>query len=619
MVHDLADKDPPLTMIPPPRSTMRRCMLSAHDPDHHLGGAPLACKAGMFRPAKIMIRMYVRWSLPQDAISGPAGRRPRVSWALVTVAVMLASGCSSGSEAVTTTTVTVSVSAGAGTTTAPGHVAGPGSTAGVLPVPAARNSAPTQSAPAQRTAPVGAATLSRAGAATVVIDAATPAATATAASRALFAQAPLVVIADASNRSAVAAAAAQSARLGAPLLLIDDAGQLKPETLREIARLHSHTAVAVGKGVAEQLFGVPRLTVLSDPSGLQSPAVRPGSKIAVLVPAGTNSPGVQAATASGRAAGALIVPVTGWDLRADPSAITALATQRPLRVLAVGTQYGPVTQLADRVTLAENGVQLPGGGQVLFPGHRLVALYGDPDVAGLGALGQQDLPASIARVKKIAAAYRPLSDVPVVPTFEIIATVADTSPGSDGNYSAESTVADLRPWVQAASKAGVYVVLDLQPGRSNFLTQAKKYTELLQLPGVGLALDPEWRLEPDQIPLQQIGGVDAEEINSVTTWLAALTRANRLPQKLLVLHQFQLAMIRSESALDHSREEVSVLIHMDGQGVPAQKDETWAAVTGAAPKAIPFGWKNFYRKDTPTLTPTQTMNKRPTPLMISYQ
>lgn len=555
---------------------------------------------------------------------GLAGRRRRASWSVVSAAAMLVCGCSSGHEAVTTTTrvtvVTVSASAGAGATPSPEHVAGSGSTAAASPVPAPTNGVLTQSAQTQGTVPVEPATLARAGAATVVIDAATPATTAIAASRALFDQAPLVVVADAGDRSAVAAAAAQSARLAAPLLLIDGAGQATPETLREIARLHSHTALALGKGIAEQLSGVPGLTVLPDPRGLRSSAAaRPGNKIAVLVPADRNSPGVQAATASGKAAGALIVPVTGWDLRADPAAITALATHRPLRVLAVGTEYGPVAELADRVALAETGVQLPGGGQVLFPGHRLVALYGDPNVAGLGALGQQDLPASIARVKKLAAAYRPLSDVPVVPTFEIIATVADSSRGSDGNYSAESEVADLRPWVQAASKAGVYVVLDLQPGRSNFLTQAKKYTELLQLPGVGLALDPEWRLEPDQIPLQQIGGVDAEEINSVITWLAALTKENRLPQKLLVLHQFQLAMIRAEPDLDHSREEVAVLIHMDGQGTPAQKDETWAAITGAAPKAIPLGWKNFYRKDTTTLTPTQTMSKRPTPLMISYQ
>ncbi len=256
---------------------------------------------------------------------------------------------------------------------------------------------------------------------------------------------------------------------------------------------------------------------------------------------------------------------------------------------------------------------------MLFPGHRLVALYGDPGIPGLGALGQQDLPASIARIKKIAAPYQRLSTVPVIPTFEIIATVADKSAGQDGNYSAETPSADLRPWVQAAAAAGLYVVLDLQPGRSDFLTQAKLYTDLLRLPGVGLALDPEWRLGPDQIPLEQIGGVDAQEINSVITWLADLTTAEHLPQKLLILHQFKLSMIGSEQTLNRSRQQVSLLIQMDGQGAPELKDQTWAAVTAAAPPGIPFGWKNFYRNDTPTATPEQTMNKKPTPLLISYE
>ncbi|MBA3339563.1 MAG: hypothetical protein H0T54_07465, partial [Geodermatophilaceae bacterium] len=44
--------------------------------------------------------------------------------------------------------------------------------------------------------------------------------------------------------------------------------------------------------------------------------------------------------------------------------------------------------------------------------------------------------------------------------------------GDDGNYSAEATIASLQPWVDAAGAAGIYVVLDLQPGRTDFLTQA---------------------------------------------------------------------------------------------------------------------------------------------------
>jgi hypothetical protein len=142
---------------------------------------------------------------------------------------------------------------------------------------------------------------------------------------------------------------------------------------------------------------------------------------------------------------------------------------------------------------------LPGGGQVLFPMRRLVALYGHPGDPSLGALGEQDLRTSIARARKVARQYRRLSSVPVIPAFEIIATVAEAHPGPDGSYSYESPLSLLGPWVKQATAAGMYVVLDLQAGRASLLAQAKRYEPLLKLPNVGLALDPEWKLGPRQV------------------------------------------------------------------------------------------------------------------------
>ncbi|GAA1311893.1 hypothetical protein GCM10009634_79260 [Saccharothrix xinjiangensis] len=128
-----------------------------------------------------------------------------------------------------------------------------------------------------------------------------------------------------------------------------------------------------------------------------------------------------------------------------------------------------------------------------------------------------------------------------VPAFEVIATVAQVSPGPDGDYSGEAPVESLRPWVEAAGREGLYVVLDLQPGRARLLDQAKRYASLLELPHVGLAVDPEWKLGPDQVPLEQIGGVDAAEINETAAWPADLTARAALPQELLVVHQFRLS------------------------------------------------------------------------------
>src|SRR5690606_12096570 len=147
-------------------------------------------------------------------------------------------------------------------------------------------------------------------------------------------------------------------------------------------------------------------------------------------------------------------------------------------------------------------------------------------------------------------------DEPVVPALEIITTIASASPGPAGDYSRRTPVTELRGWVDAAAEAGLYVVLDLQPGHTDFLTQAKEYQELLREAHVGLALEPQWRLAPGQRHMVNIGSVDAAEVNQVIAWLADLTAEHRLPQKLLILHQFQLRMITNRAQVDTGRDEV---------------------------------------------------------------
>ncbi len=270
-------------------------------------------------------------------------------------------------------------------------------------------------------------------------------------------------------------------------------------------------------------------------------------------------------------------------------------------------------------TPAATRAELPGGGRVLFPGRLLVALYGHPGARSLGVLGEQGVAAAVERARAVAKPYRRLTDDPVVPAFEIIATVAQRSKGSDGDYSGESSVRSLRPWVKAAGRAGMLVVLDLQPGRADLLDQAMRYRALLRLPHVGLAVDPEWKLQRGQRPLEQIGSIDATEINRTTAWLAALVRSEGLPQKLFVVHQFRLSMIGRERLLRVDRPELAVLLHMDGQGGSPQKEATWDAVRHARPAGTRLGWKNFYDEDHPTYRPAATMRRHPRPVMVSYQ
>jgi len=274
-----------------------------------------------------------------------------------------------------------------------------------------------------------------------------------------------------------------------------------------------------------------------------------------------------------------------------------------------------------QLAVIRSEAELPGGGLLLFPHRRLVAFYGHPQTSLLGVLGEQGIDgagATIDRMAPIVEAYA-ADGVLTIPAFEIIATVAAAEATGDGDYSRETPLDTLRPWVETAGERGVYVILDLQPGRTDFLTQAKIYEEFLRLPHVGLAIDPEWRLKPNQVHLRQIGSVGADEINQVAEWLAGLVREESLPQKLLLLHQFRNDMIPDRAAV-HLHPELAVVVQMDGQGGLQTKYGTWGVLTTQPDSGrLWWGWKNFYDEDSPMATPAEVLGLTPTAYLVSFQ
>ncbi len=281
-------------------------------------------------------------------------------------------------------------------------------------------------------------------------------------------------------------------------------------------------------------------------------------------------------------------------------------------LLAVGQFAGDpavqVTQLAEAPLL-------PGGGLRLFDGTRMVALYGTPGSTALGVLGEQDLDATVARVREVAQGYD-ADGREVVPAFEIIVTVASNSAGD--SYSNVAPPERFEEWVDRAEEEGIQVILDLQPGRVDFLTQARIYEDLLRRPHVGLALDPEWRLEDDQEHLEQIGGVDAAEVQEVVDWLAELTREEGQTSKLLVLHQFRLSMLRDRDTIEVPPE-IAAVVHADGQGPQAMKLDTWRVMTEGAEDRWLWGWKNFYDEDPVVAGPDEVLALDPEVVLVTYQ
>lgn len=264
----------------------------------------------------------------------------------------------------------------------------------------------------------------------------------------------------------------------------------------------------------------------------------------------------------------------------------------------------------------EPAATLPGGRTRVFAGDRmLVAYYGTAGTGSLGVLGETSPDRMVRRLRRAAAPFeRPRSEVQLV--FELIVTVADAHPGKGRDYNHDIARAHVQRYIDAAHEHGALLLLDIQPGRADFLSVARRWKWALKDPYVGLALDPEWRMGPRGVPGRRIGSVSAHEVNGVSHWLKTLVAHDDLPQKLFVLHQFRSSMIRDIHRV-LPRRGLAMVQHVDGFGTPAQKLGTFQAVV--RPRLFNLGFKLFYDEDRRLMRPGQVRAIRPRVSFVSYQ
>jgi len=260
--------------------------------------------------------------------------------------------------------------------------------------------------------------------------------------------------------------------------------------------------------------------------------------------------------------------------------------------------------------------QLPRGGRVILPKFRVVAFYGAPQDPQLGTLGIGTPHAAGVRLRTLARAYRRLGR-PVLPAMELLASVADAAPGPDGKYRTQQPDAVIARYLKAARQAKALLILDIQPGYADFLTESRHLRKWLEKPDVSLALDPEWHLQPPVIPGQQIGSVDAAEINAVSFWLADIVKKRRLPQKLLLIHRFTQGMIQRQEALKR-RPGLALTINVDGFGARPNKIAKYHEFAGT-PDRFFDGFKLFFQEDTNTMKPRDVAKLRPVPDLVVYE
>lgn len=301
----------------------------------------------------------------------------------------------------------------------------------------------------------------------------------------------------------------------------------------------------------------------------------------------------------------LIIGVAGQAVRDQPQAGSATGNGSGRESSAGELGLGPVS-----------GRGLPGGIKQIFADNRLLVAYsGTAGTGSLGVLGEgtpEEMMPRLATSAKIFAA----TGRPVLPVFELVATVAHAGPTGSGQYNSDIDRASVQAYIDAARRYGALVVLDLQPGRASFVEVAKRWEWALRDPLVGLALDPEWRLGPTGVPGQQIGSVSAAEVNEVSAWLADLVDDQELPEKVFAVHQFRADMV-TDIAQVAARPGLAMVQHLDGFGTPQAKLTSFREL--ARPQQFHLGFTLFREEDLPRTEPAAVLKIKPQVSYVSFQ
>jgi len=305
--------------------------------------------------------------------------------------------------------------------------------------------------------------------------------------------------------------------------------------------------------------------------------------------------------------------------RRRATAVAALVALLVLAVLAIRSCGGDAAQTAsdDTAQAATNRVgELPRGGRRIFPNFRVVAFYGAPQDKQLGVLGIGTPTAAGRRLERVARGYARKTR-PVLPAFELIATIATAAPGDDGLHRMHQSDAVIGRYLRAARAAKALLLLDIQPGRGDFLSEVRRLERWLREPDVGIALDPEWHVKPEEVPGKVIGSVSAEDVNAASEYVSRFVVDHSLPEKLFVVHQFTSGMIENKERVV-KQSGVAVTMNVDGFGDRPNKLSKYAQFTSELAR-FHDGFKLFYEEDTNLMSPGAVLQMRPPPDLVVYE
>ncbi|HET8915503.1 MAG TPA: hypothetical protein VFM91_07350 [Propionibacteriaceae bacterium] len=303
-----------------------------------------------------------------------------------------------------------------------------------------------------------------------------------------------------------------------------------------------------------------------------------------------------------------------------PSNLWSAGATLPARQTPSPPTTGPVTPAPTPSAEQTSQATLPRGGREVFPRHRLVGYAGVTGAATLGRLGTGPLDQRVAEIERRASPYAAGREI--LPVIEVIATVVQANSGRDGKHRVRLTDAQIATYHKAARKHRAVMLLNLQPGRSEFITEAKAFQKWLKEPDVGLALDPEWAMDPGQRPGGAYGYTTGAELNQVARYLATLVTRYDLPEKVMVYHQVARSVVRQESGLKDYKG-VVLIKSVDGLGPPGAKINTYGVVNKTTPRFVHAGFKLFFTEDSADggrlMTPPEVLALKPRPEYVMYE
>jgi hypothetical protein len=203
----------------------------------------------------------------------------------------------------------------------------------------------------------------------------------------------------------------------------------------------------------------------------------------------------------------------------------------------------------------------------------------------------------------------------VTGAFDLVAVFATAGGGPDGLYRTRQDDDVIQIYLDQARAVGARVILDIQPGRASVLDELRELREWVVQPDVDIAIDPEWNVGRRGIPGRTPGKISAGKVNRVAQSIARIVRANGLPPKLLLVHQFRKGSVNGRTRI-RQRADVQTLLNFDGIGSPAAKRRGYADLS--VPSLFD-GFSLFYRRDTPLMTASSVLALEPEPDFLLYQ